>query len=36
VAFAWDFAIDGENEGLHGAADKRVQASVSWLFQQPG
>jgi hypothetical protein len=30
--FAWDFAIDGENEGLHGAADQRARASASWLF----
>ncbi|HEY8241762.1 MAG TPA: hypothetical protein VIH35_09960 [Kiritimatiellia bacterium] len=32
AAFAWDIAVDGENEGLHGAADKRWRANVSWLF----
>lgn len=30
--FAWDVAVDGENEGLHGAADKRWRANASWLF----
>lgn len=32
VAFAWDFAIAGEDNGLQGAADTHVRASASWLF----
>jgi hypothetical protein len=29
---AWDIPIEGEDEGVHGAADTRVRASLSWLF----
>jgi len=29
---AWDIPVDGENEGVHGAADTRVRASLSLTF----
>lgn len=29
---AWDIAIEGEDEGLHGAADKRARAGVNFAF----
>lgn len=32
IAAAYDFPILGGDEGLHGAADERVRASVSFLF----
>lgn len=32
LSAGWDVAIEGENEGLHGAADKRARASVAYQF----
>jgi hypothetical protein len=29
---AWDIPVDGENEGVHGAADTRVRASLAVTF----
>ena len=29
---AYDLAIEGENQGVHGAADQRIRASLAWLF----
>lgn len=32
VSFAWDFPVAGEADGLQGAADTHVRASVNWQF----
>lgn len=32
AALAWDWPVTSENEGLHGAADERVRASLAYAF----